>query len=178
MPFQIMSWVFGFGAMLSLFLIYQQKERKKLLYCKLSADLCWVAHYLCLWAPGGAIPNFVGIFRELVFVNREDKKWANSPLWPILFILINLSLGIATMDEPINLLPITASVFVTLSLWLKKPVLTKIISIPVSVCFLIYDIFVGSYIGIVNESIAICSIIISFIKENKTRKDKKHAEKI
>ena len=123
-----------------------------------------MAHYLCLWAPGGAIPNFVGIFRELVFVNREDKKWANSPLWPILFILINLSLGIATMDEPINLLPITASVFVTLSLWLKKPVLTKIISIPVSVCFLIYDIFVGSWIGVISESISLISIIIALIK--------------
>lgn len=169
MPFTVFSWVFGLGAMCSLFLIYQQKERRKLLYCKLSADLCWVAHYLCLGALGGAVPNFVGIFRELVFVKREEKRWANSFLWPIFFILLNLSLGLLTISRPINLLPVTASIFVTVSLWLKNPTLTKIISIPVSLAFLIYDIFVCSYIGIVNESIAICSIIISFI--NKKRKE-------
>lgn len=151
--------------MLSLFLIYQQKQRKKLLLCKLSADICWVAHYLCLSAFGGAVPNFVGIFRELVFVNREDKKWADHILWPILFIAANLCLGIATFSRPINILPILASVLVTVSLWLKNPTLTKIISVPVSAAFLIYDVFVGSYIGIVNESIAIISIVISFIKQ-------------
>lgn len=153
--------------MLSLFLIYQQKERKRLLLCKLSADVCWVVHYLCLSALGGAVPNLVGIGRELVFVNREDRKWANHFLWPFLFIAVNLTLGLVTMDSYINLLPIIASVFVTVSLWLKEPILTKIISIPVSLAFLIYDVFVGSYIGIINEAIAICSIVISFVKPNK-----------
>ncbi len=163
----IVSWVFGLGAMLSLFLIYQQKDRKRLLFCKLSADICWVVHYLCILAPGGAIPNFVGIFRELVFIKREEKKWASHILWPVCFILINLALGIISAKGYIHLLPVTASVVVTLSLWLKNPTLTKIISVPVSLAFLIYDIFVHSYIGMVNESIAICSIIISFIKSRK-----------
>lgn len=167
MTLTYISWLFGFGAMVSLFMIYQQKDRKKLLLFKLSADVCWVVHYLCIFAPGGAIPNFVGIFRELVFVNREEKKWADCFLWPILFIAVNLTLGLVTMDSCINLLPITASVFVTVSLWLKRPALTKIVSVPVSAAFLIYDIFVHSYIGMVNESIAICSIIISFIRSRK-----------
>ena len=171
MPLKIISWLFGLGAMLSLFLIYQQKDRKKLIIFKLCADVCWAVHYLCILAPGGMIPNLVGIFRELVFVNREEKKWANRAFWPIFFILINLTLGIITANRFINFLPITASVFVTLSLWLKNPTLTKIISVPVSAAFLIYDIFVGSYIGIVNESLAICSIIISFIKSKLERKE-------
>lgn len=167
MLFIILSWIFGLGAMASLFLIYQQKDRKKLLLCKLSADVCWVIHYLCLSAPGGAVPNFVGIFRELVFINREEKKWANSILWAIAFIAVNLTIGLLTMNSLADLIPITASVFVTVSLWLKNPTLTKIISVPVSVAFLIYDVLVGSYIGIVNESIAICSIIISFKNKRK-----------
>lgn len=171
MPLKIISWLFGLGAMLSLFLIYQQKDRKKLIIFKLCADVCWAVHYLCIFAPGGMIPNLVGIFRELVFVNREEKKWAGRVFWPIFFILINLTLGIITANRFINFLPITASVFVTVSLWLKNPTLTKIISVPVSAAFLIYDIFVGSYVGIVNESLAICSIIISFIKSKLERKE-------
>ena len=166
---KILPWIFGIGAMISLFCIYQQKDRKKLILCKLCADVCWSIHYFCLGAYGGIVPNFVGIFRELTFVQRDRKKWASLPIVPVFFILLNWGIGAFTFRAPINILPIAASTFVTVSLWLRSPKLTKAISIPVSLTFLIYDIFVGSYIGIVNESIAIVSICISFIKERKNR---------
>jgi hypothetical protein len=98
-------------------------------------------------------------------MQRDKKKWADKVYIPIFFILLNWSIGALTFKQPINIIPIVASTFVTVSLWLRRPKLTKIISIPVSVAFLIYDIFVGSYIGVINESIAITSIIINFIKE-------------
>lgn len=164
----IVAWIFGILAMLSLFSVYQQSTRKKLIIKKLCADVCWVIHYFCLGGYGGMIPNGVGIFRELVFVQRDKHKLANSPFIPVIFILINFALGISTFKSPINILPITASAFVTVSLWLRNPKLTKIISIPVSLTFLIYDLFIGSWIGMINESIAIISIIISFIKERRS----------
>ena len=162
---EILAWVFGIGAMTSLFLIYQQKNRKKLILAKLSADIFWVAHYWCLSAPGGMIPNFIGIFRELVFINRKTRKWASLFIWPIVFILINWGLGIQTFSSWYNILPIAASTFVTISLWIDNPRLTKLISIPISATFLVYNVFVGSYIGIINESIAISSIIFYFLKD-------------
>ena len=163
----ILSWFFGIGAMLSLFFLYQQQSRRKLLTCKFCADVCWVFHYLCLGAVGGAIPNFVGIFRELVFVKREEKEWANHTAWPIGFIAVNFALGLASFRTPINLLPISASALVTISLWLRKPVLTKLVSVPVSAVFLLYDVLVGSWIGVVNESIAILSIFFSLKQTRK-----------
>lgn len=77
------------------------------------------------------------------------------------------------MKSYINLLPVTASVFVTVSLWLKNPTLTKIISFPVSVSFLIYDVFVHSWIGVINESLSLLSILIAIIKIIKERKNNK-----
>ena len=166
---ELIGQVFGLCAMLSLFLIYQQKSRKKILIAKLSADVCWVAHYLCIGGTAGMIPNMVGIFRELIFINRKDKKWAGSIFWPILFVLINWGLGIRTFYSVFNILPIAASTFVTVSLWIDNPRLTKLICLPVSLAFLVYDIYIGSYVGIVNESIAIVSILISFVKERKNK---------
>ena len=160
---EILSWFFGIGAMFSLFLVYQQKQRKKLLVCKLCADLCWVAHYLCLGACGGVIPNFIGIFRELIFISREKRRWANHIFWPIFFICL-IFLGITSFDNTINILPITASMAVTVSLWFKKPKLTKTVLLPVSAMFLVYDVFVGSYIGVVNESLSILSLLISLFR--------------
>lgn len=135
-----------------------------MLWAKLSADICWVIHYLCLSGIAGMIPNAVGIFREIVFINRKDKKWASSIVWPVIFILFNWILGFKTFHSWYNLLPITASTFVTVSLWIDNPKLTKIISVPISAAFLIYDVFIGSYIGIINETVSIFSIAIYFIK--------------
>ena len=156
--------ILGLGAMISLFLIYQQKSRKKILMCKLSADIFWIFHYLSLGATAGMIPNFVGIFREIIFVNRKTKKWASSSLWVVLFITVNFVLGICSYEKWYDIMPIIASAFVTISLWIDNPRLMKLISIPVSLAFFIYDIFVLSYVGIINESIAIVSIIIYIIK--------------
>ena len=161
-----MTWLaqgFGLIGMLALFWSYQQNERKRLIAGKLTADVMWVVHYLCLGALGGAIPNFVGIFRELVFMHN-DKKWAKSVLWPILFICINWTLAITTAKNALSFLPICASTFVTISLWAKKPQTTRFIGSGVSVAFIVYDCFVHSWIGIVNESIALISIAVALTR--------------
>lgn len=165
----IIAQLFGLLAMLSLFLIYQQRSRKKMIMAKLSADVCWVLHYLRLGAFAGMIPNAVGIFRELVFINRRTRRWASIAAWPIVFILINWGLGIVSFDSAFDILPIAASSFVTVSLWIENPCLTKLISIPVSLSFMIYDVHVGSYVGIINECVSIVSILIYFLKEGKEK---------
>lgn len=166
---KIIAQLFGLFAMICLFAIYQQKNRKGIIFSKLCADVCWVVHYLCLGGIAGMIPNAIGIFREFIFINRKEKKWASKVFWPVIFIIINWAFGAGTFHSWYNLLPITASTFVTLSLWIDNPRLTKLISIPISASFLIYDIFIGSYIGIINESISIFSIILFFLKEIKMK---------
>ena len=161
---KIVSIFFGIGAMLALFSIYQQKTRQGILLSKLIADICWVVHYLCIGGTAGAIPNLVGIFRELVFVNRKKHKWTNLLFWPVLFILINFCLGLRTFHSVFNVLPIAASTLVTVLLWIDNPRLTKLMSLPVCSAFMIYDFYIGSYIGIINEAISMLSILIFFIK--------------
>jgi hypothetical protein len=161
----ILSWVFGIGAMASLFLMNQQKKRESMLLFKLAADVFWGAHYFCLRAIGGMIPNVVGIFREVVYLNRRKHRWAESVIWPIIFVTVIFLLGLRSFKSFINVLPITASCCATAVLWLQRPRLTKFVLAFVSTAFLIYDIFVGSYIGIINEILSISSIIIYFIRE-------------
>ena len=162
----VVAQLFGVGAMIALFSLYQQKSRNRMIAAKMVADICWVAHYGLLGGIAGMIPNFVGIFRELVFVNRGKRRWANTVMWPVVFVAANAILGLRTFHSWFNVLPIAASAFVTVSLWINNPKLTKLISVPVSLAFLIYDIYVGSYVGIVNESIAVGSIGLSFLREH------------
>ena len=106
--------------MISLFLIYQQRNRKNILLCKLSADICWIFHYFTLGATAGLIPNFIGIFRELVFINRH-RKWASYKIWVVFFIAMNIVLSILTFKNYYDVIPIIASSFVTISLWINNP---------------------------------------------------------
>ena len=161
--------IFGFGAMISMFLQYQQKKRTGIIACKLSADVFWVSHYLCLGAFTGIIPPFVGIFREFVFINRKTKKWASGKIWPYVFVAINWGLGLLSFEGPIDVLLIIASSAVTISLWIDNPRLTKLISLPVALTFMVYDITITSYIGAVNEIIGITSILLSFITDRKNK---------
>ncbi len=163
-----MNWIaqgLGLIAMSSLLIGYQQTKREKLLACKLTADVFWTAHYLVLGGYAGAIPNFVGIFRELVFINRERKKWASYIIWPIIFIVIGWGMGAFTFKSAWNILPILSSTAATLSLWFKNPKLTKMVIIPACTSYLIYNITVGSYVGILNESFSIISLLISLTRE-------------
>lgn len=157
----------GFCGMACLCLSYQQKKRERLLACKLGADALWVVHYLLLGAAGGAIPNFSGIFRELVFMQRGKKRWADTPLWPAFFIAVNLALALATWKTPLSLIPVTASAFVTVSLWVRNPKLTRIILVPVCTAFLVYDCLIGSYAGIVNEAFGLVSLAVSYFRNDR-----------
>ena len=93
-----------------------------------------------------------------------------------MFIALNVSLGMASFQSWYDMIPIIASSFVTISLWIDAPRLTKGISLPVSACFLTYDSFVGSYIGMLNESLSILSILFDFFKTyaKHTKEEKQH----
>lgn len=161
----ILAQILGLGGVYMLFSLYQQKERNKLLFRKLCADVLWGVHYIFLGAYAGAIPNLVGIARETIFMH-SDKKWAKSLLWPVLFIAVSWTLTIISWKSAISFLPMCASTLVTISLWVKSPKFTRLLSVPVCISFIIYDVFAGSYAGIINESISLVSIVISFFKND------------
>lgn len=163
-PLKIFAQLLGLGGMYMLFSMYQQEERKSLLKRKRLADILWSAHYICLFAWAGAIPNAVGILRESIFMN-EEKEWTKAKIWPLVFIAISWTLAIITWKSALSLLPMCASTLVTLSLWVKNPKITKLLTVPVCTAFIVYDVFVGSYAGILNESVSLVSIVISFFKE-------------
>ncbi len=168
----VLSQVLGGIAMLALFLGYQQRKRKKLLIYKLIADVGWVAHYCLLGGYGGAIPNFVGIFRELIFIQRGKSKWASHIIWLPTFLIINFTLGLFTFSSIYNVIPIVSSAFVTVSLWIKNPKHIKLLILPATIGFLVYNCILHSLVGVVNEVLGIVSILIFLIRGGKIMKNK------
>ena len=156
----------GVFGMTSLFFMYRQTARKNYLRLKLLSDILWAIHYLLLSAPGGAIPNLVGIVRELVLMyNRKCQTRIH--FWAALFITVNAVLALSTLRSAVQLIPIFASMLVTVSLTMSKTSSIRLMSIPISIAFLIYDLLVGSWAGVLNETFSLISMISKSVSEHR-----------
>lgn len=156
----ILSTIFGIIGIIANTIIYWQKDREKLLFAKLFADIVWTAHYSLLGALTGAVTCGISILRETVFLNRKY-RWAQSNLWLILFVVISVGFGIAGWNNVINIFPIIASLLSVISFAIGKPNITRLLQIVISVLFLGYDIYVVSYAGIINELCTLTSVAIA-----------------
>ena len=157
------GYIFGTIGIVFNFAIYQQKTRKNILLTKLIANCFWTLHYGFLGAWSGAAICAIGVLRESIYLNNH-RKWAKTKLWLLLFVLLSIISAIFTWTNPYSILPSLASVLSVYSFWRGNPTLTKILSLPISTCFLTYNIFFGSYIGIINEIFVLTSTMIVLIQ--------------
>ena len=159
----VAAWIFGGLGVLFNALIYQQTSRKRILSTKRIADCLWTAHYVFLSAFSGAGICAIGILRETVFL-KEDKKWAQGKRWLIFFLLLSIISAILTWKNAFSILPTAAAALSVFSFWKGDPKLTKILSYPISACFMIYNLTCLSYMGIVNEMIVLVSTTVGLIR--------------
>lgn len=142
---------------------YQQKTHKNILIFQMASGLLFTVHYILLGAYTGAIMNLLGSFRSLVYANRS-KKWASSVIWPILFSIAFLISGILTWDNVFSIFPLIAMLMSSVVLWIEQPKINRMLSLPTSTCWLIYNIKTVSIAGIVTEIFVLTSIIIGIFR--------------
>ena len=142
---------------------YQQKSHKNILTLQMVSGLLFTVHYLMLGAYTGAIMNLLGAFRSLVYSNRR-KYWASSKIWPIGFSVAFLISGILTWDNVFSVFPLIAMLMSSVVLWIEQPKINRMLSLPTSTCWLIYNIKTVSYPGIITEIFVLSSIVIGIIR--------------
>ncbi len=142
---------------------YQQKSHKNILTFQMVSGLLFTIHYLLLGAYTGAVMNLLGAFRSLVY-SKRGVKWASNLAWPVCFSLAFLVSGILTWDNTFSVFPLIAMLLSSVVLWIEKPKVNRICSLPTSACWLVYNIKTLSYPGIITEIFVLTSIIIGIIR--------------
>lgn len=160
----IVGQIIGGVGIVANIIILQQKTRRGLLTAKFISDILWTAHYLLIGAYSGAGICIVALFRELVFMNRRTKKWANHKIWPALFICAALVSAALTWQGAKTILPTTASVVSIIGYWIGIPRISRILLFPAAAGMTTYDIMVGSVFGVVNEALGVISAIVGIIR--------------
>ncbi len=164
-----MALLFGILGVAANVVIYQQKKSKNLLVYKLISDVFWMLHYFALNAISGAAIAAIGIIRESIFLNQK-RKWAQSKLWLLLFIILSILSAAFTWKSAFSILPALGSVLSVISFWRNRPALTRAFAFPISVAMLTYDITCKSYLGIINEIFTLVSATVGVIRYKKRAK--------
>ena len=168
----LIAQVLGFIAMGIAIAMYQFKKHCTILILMSVCSLVWSLHFACLglFTPVGM--NMINVFRGIVYSFR-DRKWAQNNIIPAVFIILNAGSVILTWESAWSILPFIAAIFATIANWQMNTRLLKYLSIPVCVCWFVYNIVNGSIAGTLNETFALASIFIYLIR---TRKEPAKAE--
>ena len=142
---------------------FQCKSSRKLIFVQLCANIAFLIHMLMLGAYSGCINLLISCIRNYVLSSKGD--WARWKGWLWILVGANLLGTILTWENLFSILPCIAVVSVTISCWTRNGKKIRIASFCCSSpSWLIYDIYTGSYSGIVAEIFVLCSVGISMIR--------------
>lgn len=157
---QILGFIYAFFLFLSIF----GKTSRKILIMQTFSFFFKGLHYLLLGGLSGFLTSFVSMIRNLIFYKLKSNRY-----WTILFVIIFLLIGIFTYDTFFSLMPVIATIIYTLIINYNNPTYLRYGMLLTSLTWLIYNIYVVSYSGIMIQIILLISNVIAIIKLDKKK---------
>lgn len=161
----------GVIAMVLIFISFQCNSKKKIALFQMGSSAAFCAQYILLMLCGedaltGAVLSGLNIFKCIIIVFSDDpkNKWASMNIWVPAFCVINIVAGILTWTTWIAILPILANVFATIAFYPKKASVVRLLYIPASPCWIMYNALTGALPGILSESFNLISLTVAFIR--------------
>lgn len=179
-PAFVAGQLLGFFIILWSLLIYVQRERNRILAFKLAQDVMSVLQFVLCGAYTGAGVNTVMCLREIVFLHRGKRKWADHRAWLYIFIaFICLSTFLTSDQTPFTLLwyigalPALGSSIAVVGLYNRSAHVARLCSL-VGIClWLVYVLLMENWIQVVSNVISILSILVGLIGDARRRRAEK-----
>lgn len=117
--------------------------------------LLWSGHFFLLGALTGAALNLVAAIRFYVYYRTKPLKRNTWIMWS--FLCLTALITALTWQGMISLLPFIGTACGVIAFWQKKTKRIRRLALASSPPWLLYAVMVGSYPGIVVESLLIVS---------------------
>ena len=159
----------GLAALLLSLISFQMKTRYAILFFQMLASLSCAVSLIMLGGIAGGILDVVAFSRTLVFSLSNKYKWAGSRVCLFTYFAIIIAVGILTWEKGsiVTLFAILGTLLSTLALYMKSERNIRIISLFVGPCWIAYNLIYSSCFGILNEIIAMSSIVIALVRMRK-----------
>ena len=149
---------------------YFKKEKRQILFMQIIAYIMFTIHYYLLSGITGAICNAIGLLALIVIYLFEKYEWKHKNYIAWIFVILLLTINIATFQNIFSIFPMIASIIVIISFLLDNEDYIRGVGLIAAVCWLIYAIAYKSYIAIVFEVITLIGTTIAFIKNTSNPK--------
>ena len=160
---KILAQVNGFFAVAGLSGSYQCKRSRHMFVTQLCSNLLYILHFLLLGAFTGCLSMAVNVARNIVLT--QDKPWAKLRIWPWAFIAIGFLVAAITWDGPFSLFPAIATTAFTVSSFTRNGKKIRLINLAIgSPAWVIYDIKMHSWSGLLGECFCIVSVLVSIAR--------------
>ena len=148
------------------FASYQARTQKKLLLLQTVTAFVFCVHYLLIGATAGMALNVVNVIRNGVYFER-NRRGIRDKLIPSVFAIVITVIGIWSAEAWYSVFALLAALIHTYCIALSDPQKVRASILVTSPMMLIYDVFAGSFGGIVYESVAVASSAIGLYRNRK-----------
>lgn len=140
-------------------LSFYKKETTTILMYQITSNFVYAVHYFLLGGLSGAFCCVIGMIRNVTLIKCDNKKI----ILPI-FITIYFLITILFYEGIYSLLPMMANLSYLIGMTYKNKKTLLKGALVSSSCWIMYAIFVSSYVSIVTESILLISNTIQLIR--------------
>lgn len=145
------------------FLSYQCKSNRNLFRVQFLSYVCYTIHLLLLGAVTGGISYVLNTLRSFCLGSRW--KFARSGTMCFLICALQVITLIFTWSGWISILPVAANIAATVGGYTHNARKIRVVGMFInSPLWIVYDIMVGSWAGILDEIVTESSMILSIIR--------------
>ena len=158
----IIAQIIGLIALCVLGLSFQKNDKKVLLKYQIISSFLYALQYVFLSAWTGSLMNLMCMIRNIVYSKFENKR---VPLWIVgIVIVCMIGLSMFSYTGIISLLPMIAVVIYTISLSQSSLKIVRLVEIISCTLFIIYNINVLAYTGLIATVIELIMALIGIIR--------------
>ena len=175
-PTYIISQVFTVIMYILLGITFYVKERKVVLILNFIATISIAIAYILLGAWTGLAMCIVVIIRNTIFLLDEKKNGKRDRINKtdiiILIVLYTISIvsAVFSYDGIFSLLSVAATMLNTYSVWQKDIKIYKLLGMPTSMLWILYNTYIMSIFGIILESLLLICSTTGYILERRKNK--------
>lgn len=142
-----------------LVLSFYKKETVMILTYQITSNFAYTVHYFLLGGLSGAFCSLIGIIRNIALIKLK-KKEIIIPIIITLYLLVTITF----YENIYSIFPMIANSIYLIMIISNKKKNLLIGALLSSIMWILYSIFVSSYVSIVTETILFISNFIQLIK--------------
>ena len=124
---------------------FQLKKRNIHIAFNMCQGICWMLYFICTGNATAGVTGIIGIVQNVIFMQREKHKWADSYFWLVFFLCIQVGITVWSVWDGVSIteiFPLFASPFGLIAYFVIKGKVFRSFILMSSICW-----FTNSLIG-------------------------------